>query len=52
MLFHLTTDQPTTCPICGARTDIIGDFWHTKMQYFVSECMDYRCKHVILEAED
>ncbi|WP_262713509.1 hypothetical protein [Mucilaginibacter ginsenosidivorax] len=23
---YLITDQPTTCPICGTRTDVVADF--------------------------
>jgi hypothetical protein len=52
MIFQLMTDQPTTCPICGVRTDIISDFWHTNQQYLISECLNIQCKHVILEVED
>jgi len=52
MIFYLMTDQPTTCPICGVRTDIISDFWHTNQQYLISECLNIQCKRVILEVED
>ena len=45
-------DQPTTCPICGARTDWIGDFLHTLQKMIVHECLDNRCKYIFLEIED
>jgi hypothetical protein len=44
-------DQPTTCPICGARTDIISDFHHTNLQLLINECLNTHCKHVFLEVE-
>ena len=47
--FYLITDQPTTCPICGARTEITGDFYHTLLRMFVNQCGDIKCKHVFLE---
>jgi hypothetical protein len=50
-MFYLITDQPTTCPICGARTDVIANFYHTKLQMLINECLNTRCKHVFLEGE-
>jgi len=50
-MFYLITDQPTTCPICGARTDIAGNFYHTNLRLFVNECLNINCKHVFLEVE-
>jgi hypothetical protein len=50
--FYLITDQPTTCPICGARTDIISSFFHTLLQLDVNECLDTRCKYVFFEVEE
>ena len=47
----LMADQPTTCPICGVRTDIIADFYYTNLKLFVNECLNVRCKHVFLEVE-
>ena len=51
MEFYLMNDQPTTCPFCGARTDIISDFYHTNLKLFINECLDIKCKHVFLEVE-
>jgi hypothetical protein len=52
MHFYLFTDQPTTCPICGARADIISDLYHTNLKLQISECLNSRCKHVVLEVEN
>ena len=37
------TDQPTTCPVCGARTEIIMDLGHTKEATQVYMCLDEKC---------
>jgi hypothetical protein len=51
MIYYLVTDQPTTCPICGATTDIIANFFHTSLKLNINECLDSGCKHVFLEVE-
>lgn len=48
---YLMTDQPTTCPICGARSEVISDLHHTNLRLFINECLDIQCKHVFLETE-
>jgi hypothetical protein len=48
---YYMSDQPTNCPICGARTDIISDLLHTNLKMLVNECLDIHCKHVFLETE-
>jgi len=45
-------DQPTTCPICGARADIISGFFHTLLRLGINECLNANCKHVFLEVEN
>ena len=50
--FILMTDQPTTCPFCGARTDIISDLYHTNLKLQINECLDVSCKHVFLEIDE
>jgi hypothetical protein len=49
--YYYMLDQPTTCPICGARTDIISSFFHTKLKMEVNECLDNSCKHVFCEVD-
>jgi len=51
-IFYLINDQPTTCPICGARADIISSFLHTLLQMNINECLDNGCKHVFCEVEN
>jgi hypothetical protein len=50
--FYFMTDQPTTCPICGARTDIIADFSHTLLKMEVNECLDKDCQYLFLEVDN
>ncbi|MDB5015398.1 MAG: hypothetical protein JWQ84_230 [Mucilaginibacter sp.] len=50
--YYLMTDQPTTCPVCGTRTEIISDFYHTLLQLQINECLNGNCKHVFFEVED
>jgi len=45
-------DQPTTCPICGARTDAFADFHHTNLKLLTNECLNVKCKYLFLEVED
>ena len=49
--FYLLTDQPTTCPICGTRTEMLADFLHTSNLLVVERCLNSRCKYVFLEVE-
>jgi hypothetical protein len=49
---YLITDQPTTCRICGTRTDVVADFLHTIQKLSVQECLNTQCKHVFFEVED
>ena len=44
-------EQPTTCPICGVRTEIISDFSHTRLKMEVNECMSDKCKHIFCEVD-
>jgi hypothetical protein len=52
MLYYLISDQPTTCPTCGTRTDIISDFLHTNLQLSINQCLNTQCKHVFFEVEE
>ncbi|HWZ15897.1 MAG TPA: hypothetical protein VNW95_11735 [Mucilaginibacter sp.] len=51
-LYYLMGDLPTTCPICGARTQIISDFLHTLKKLGVNECLNDNCKYVFLEVDE
>jgi transcription elongation factor Elf1 len=37
------SDQPTTCPECGMRTEIILDLFHTKEQTQIHKCPSVGC---------
>ena len=50
--FYLMSDQPTTCPICGARTDWMGDFLHTNLKMIVHGCFNPKCMHRFLEVDE
>lgn len=47
----LRTDNPSTCPICGARTDLIADLNHTNLKVDVQKCLDAKCEFEFLETE-
>ncbi len=48
----LRNDQPTTCPKCGCRTDIVFDFPETPTQIQIHQCLDNSCKTVFVEEDD
>jgi len=52
LIFYLMHDQLTTCPICGTRTDFMGDFSHTLLKMIVHECLNDKCKYIFLEVAD
>lgn len=37
------SDQPTTCPYCGWRSEIFLDLSHTKDQTQVHKCGNLKC---------
>jgi hypothetical protein len=39
----ICSDQPTTCPTCGARTDIVLDLHHTKEKTQIHKCLSINC---------
>ena len=49
---YLINDQPNTCPECGARTDEIGSFYHTKEKYGVEMCLNGTCGKILTFCED
>lgn len=38
------SDQPTTCPYCGARSELIGDMQNSTDLMQVHKCMNIRCQ--------
>ena len=37
------SDQPTTCPKCGLRSEIILDLSHTKLKTQIHKCPNDKC---------
>ncbi len=46
------TDQPTTCPFCGNRTEIILDLSHTIDQTQIHQCLNVKDYHTFIEVTD
>ena len=41
---YIYSDQPTTCPKCGSRTEIILDLSHTNGQTQIHKCPFETCE--------
>lgn len=50
-LIYLSNDQPTTCKLCGSRTNWIGDFSHTNAKLILHEFKDANCSFLFYEEE-
>lgn len=48
---YLTNDQPTTCKLCGTRTNWLADFSHTNATLVIHECLDEKCGFLFCEEE-
>ncbi len=46
------SDQPTTCPKCSARTEIILDLSHTKDQTQIHVCINENCRFAFVMEYD
>jgi hypothetical protein len=46
------SDQPTTCPECGNRTDIILDLSHTSEMTQIHKCLSKLCKNEFVIQKD
>ena len=51
-VFFMMTDQPSTCPYCGSRTEIISDLFHTNLKAQVNKCFSEKCISIFVEVED
>lgn len=51
---YIHSDQPTTCPKCGARTEILLNLWHTIDKTEIHLCVQKSCGYefVVLCDED
>ena len=39
----LNGDQPTTCPYCGSRTNVIFNLMHSIRNTVVEKCLNEKC---------
>jgi hypothetical protein len=51
-LVYIQSDQPTTCPKCGSRTDLIVDFSHIKPPIEIEQCLDSNCGFVFAVGDE
>lgn len=49
---YIYSDQPTTCPNCGLRTEIILDLSHTKDQTQIHKCDSAGCNFEFVVQND
>lgn len=48
----LMNDQPFTCPHCGARSEMLADFYHTNSKSGIQYCLDDSCGFICYEEEN
>jgi hypothetical protein len=48
----IISDQPTTCPKCGSRTEITLDLSHINNHVQVHQCLNYLCKNQFVVESD
>jgi hypothetical protein len=51
-LVYIYSDQPTTCPRCGARSEVVLDLSHTNNRTEVHLCLDKYCKYEFIMQYD
>ena len=49
---YIYSDQPTTCPICGVRSEAILDLLHTEDAVQVHQCLSEKCKFEFVLQQD
>ena len=49
---YIYSDQPATCPLCGARSEIISDLSHTKKMTQIHKCPDSNCAYEFIMQYD
>lgn len=42
---YIFSDQPTTCPKCGSRSDIVLDLSHTNSKTEIHQCLLQNCNY-------
>jgi len=46
------SDQPTTCPNCGSRSEVILEISQTKHQTQIHKCINKKCKNEFIMQYD
>jgi hypothetical protein len=49
---YIMNDQPTTCPICGSRTELILDLSDTVEKTQYHKCLAVNCSYKFIVEED
>ncbi len=49
---YLYCEQPSTCPTCGVRTEIIIEWSHTNCEADIHRCLNPDCLREFLMGED
>ena len=50
---YIYSDQPTTCPVCGVRTEILSDLSHTTEETQIHKCLSNNCNfEFVLQVEN
>lgn len=49
---NIYSEQPTVCPICGARSEVIMNLNHTNDKIEVHLCPDMHCKYEFIMQYD
>ena len=49
---YINSDQPTTCPKCGSRSEIVSDFSHTKDKTEIHLCTKEKCEYQFIMQHD
>lgn len=49
---YIYSDQPTTCPQCGTRTEIMQDLYFTKEQTQHHKCLSKKCSFEFIMQND
>jgi hypothetical protein len=52
MDIFIMTDQPVTCPRCGARAEIIREFKEEDLSAQLCKCPEKDCLFLFIEQED
>lgn len=48
----LISDQPTTCPKCGVRTELLISTYNTELEGQINVCLSSMCRFLFLTTEN